>query len=65
MNAPTTAPAALPHWDLTGIYPGLQSEAFAQAVIDLKERLTELDAYLIEYGLADAAHPIGSDPSRV
>ena len=65
MNAPTTAPAALPHWDLTGIYPSLQSEAFAQAVADLKERLTELDAYLIEHGLADTANPIGFDPTRV
>ena len=44
MNAPTAAPAALPHWDLTGIYPSLQAEEFAQAVAELKQRLTELDA---------------------
>ncbi len=62
---PTTPPAALPHWDLTGIYPGLQSEAFAQAVIDLKQRLTDLDAYLIEHGLTDAAQPIEPDLVRV
>jgi pepF/M3 family oligoendopeptidase len=64
MNASTTALAALPHWDLIGIYPSLQSEEFAQAVTDLKQRLDDLDAYLIEYGLADA-QPIETDPSRV
>ena len=55
----------MPHWDLTGIYPSLQSEEFAQAVTDLKQRLDDLDAYLIEHGLADAAPPIGLETTRV
>jgi hypothetical protein len=45
---------------LTSIYPGLQSEAFAQAVIDLKQRLTDLDAYLINGWQTPTVEP---DPS--
>ena len=34
-------------------------------MIDLKQRLDDLDAYLIEYGLADAAPPIELETARV
>jgi pepF/M3 family oligoendopeptidase len=62
MNTQPTIAKPLPHWDLTSIYPSLQSEEFAQAVADLKQRLADLDTYLIECGLTDAqsteANPI-------
>ena len=35
-----------PHWDLSNVYPGLESEAFVQAVNELQVKLDDLDAYL-------------------
>jgi pepF/M3 family oligoendopeptidase len=40
------ASEALPHWDVSNVYPGLESEEFAQAVRQLSAGLGELDAYL-------------------
>ncbi len=36
----------LPHWDLSNVYPGLESEAFQQAMDEAGKLLDELDAYL-------------------
>jgi pepF/M3 family oligoendopeptidase len=44
--------AELPHWDVSNIYPGLETEEFQQAVDDLNRRLDELDSFL-------EAHQIG------
>ena len=37
---------ALPHWDLSNVYPGLESEQFKQAVATLTSSLDDLDDYL-------------------
>ena len=37
---------ALPHWDLSNIYPGLESEEFKRAVDHLKAGLDDLDGFL-------------------
>jgi pepF/M3 family oligoendopeptidase len=42
----------LPHWDLSNVYPGLESEAFRQDVRRARELLGEMDGYLM-------AHQIG------
>jgi pepF/M3 family oligoendopeptidase len=36
----------LPHWDVSNVYPGLESEAFERATEDAGEQLDGLDAYL-------------------
>jgi oligoendopeptidase F len=45
---------SLPHWDLTNVYPGLESEEFKTAVAQAKAQLDDLDEYL-------AAHQISSE----
>ncbi len=36
----------LPHWDLSNVYPGLESKEFANATSQIKAKLEELDRYL-------------------
>jgi len=36
----------VPHWDLTNVYPGLDSVEFKQAVDQLQAKLDDLDGYL-------------------
>jgi pepF/M3 family oligoendopeptidase len=36
----------LPHWDLTNIYPSLESDEFAAAVVDVKRQIEEITRYL-------------------
>ena len=36
----------LPRWDLSNVYPGLQSESLKKALTDLKSRVDALDEYL-------------------
>ena len=43
----------LPHWDLTAIYPSLESPEFASAFSGLLEDLGELDSVLVDSGDAD------------
>lgn len=45
----------LPHWDLSDVYPGLDSGQFAQAVTDLKAKLDELESYLAAHHIARTA----------
>jgi pepF/M3 family oligoendopeptidase len=49
----------LPHWDLSNIYPGLESQKFNDAVGQLKTRLDDLDSYIAEHHIARG----GSRPS--
>ncbi len=42
---------ALPHWDLSNVYPGLESEEFKQAVTQVTADLDKLDKYLSEHGI--------------
>ena len=43
---------ALPHWDLSNIYPGLESKEFTDAVSQAKAELDELDAYVSEHQIS-------------
>ena len=47
MNSKTNDLDPLPHWDLSNVYPGLESKGFLQAIDDLKARLGDLDSYLV------------------
>ena len=47
----------LPHWDLSNVYPGLDSEQFAQAVADLKAKLDQIENYLAAHHIARIAEP--------
>jgi pepF/M3 family oligoendopeptidase len=49
----------LPHWDLSNIYSGLESDGFDQAVVQLKTQLDGLDSYVADHQIARA----GSKPS--
>jgi len=40
----------LPHWDLSNVYPGLESEQFRAAIEILKGQIAELEAYCIQHG---------------
>jgi pepF/M3 family oligoendopeptidase len=51
MSAERTRSDALPHWDLTNVYPGLESPAFSQAVNSLETRLDDLDRYMQLHGI--------------
>ncbi len=48
---------ALPHWDLTNVYPGLDSAEFQQAVDELNRRLDELDQFLDAHEIARGLPP--------
>ncbi len=45
MSATNETLAGLPHWDLSNVYPGLESEPFAQAFADARARIDDLDEY--------------------
>ena len=52
---------ALPHWDLSNIYPDLESDEFSKSVVRLKTGLDGLDDYLSDHQIARAgARPSGS-----
>jgi oligoendopeptidase F len=42
----------LPHWDLSNVYPGLESSAFKQAVSRLKSELDKMDDYLGQHEIS-------------
>ncbi len=43
----------LPQWDLTNVYPGLDSKEFEQAKKDITSQVEDLERYLV---------PVGVDP---
>jgi pepF/M3 family oligoendopeptidase len=47
---------ALPHWDLSNVFPGLDSHEFQQALDELNRRLDDLDAFLDAHDIA-RGHP--------
>jgi oligoendopeptidase F len=54
----------LPHWDLSNVYPGLESEPFNQAVGQVKAGMDELDAYLAAHHIARGEPlPTGGPPA--
>jgi oligoendopeptidase F len=44
--------ANLPHWDLSNVYPGLESEELANDRQELEERLAELESYLADNSIS-------------
>lgn len=51
----------LPHWDLTNVYPGLESEALAAGLRSLTEQLDALEAYLAAHQITSAAPAAAPD----
>jgi pepF/M3 family oligoendopeptidase len=56
---------ALPHWDLSNVYPGLESEEFKRAVGRLKADLDDLDDYLSAHGIERQGNVLDGDPIAV
>jgi len=59
MTSNTSGLGTLPHWDLSNVYPGLESKRFSEAVADLGSQLDGLEGYLDEHQIARA--PAGSN----
>ena len=55
----------LPHWDLSNVYPGLESEEFKQAVVQVKADLDELDEYLSAHRIERGGDLPGGGPIAV
>jgi pepF/M3 family oligoendopeptidase len=51
----------LPHWDLSNVYPGLESKEFQQAVSQARMNLEELDQYLSSKQIGRGG-PVPSEP---
>ncbi len=51
-----------PHWDLSNVYPGLESDEFAQAVHRLTTGLDEMDAYIQAHGITRGG-PVPQGPA--
>ncbi len=54
----------LPYWDLSNVYPGLESDEFQQAVGRLEALLDDLDAYIASNQIVHGAS-IPRDPKRL
>ncbi len=37
----------IPHWDLSNVYPGLESDAYAAAFEEVKAKLDDIDHYVL------------------
>jgi oligoendopeptidase F len=48
-------PSPLPRWDLSNVYPGLDSEQFTKAFAELNERIDALDAYMATHRVSRIA----------
>ncbi len=48
MTAKESDLGSLPHWELSNVYPGLDSKEFKKAVEQLKVQLDDLDSYMSE-----------------
>lgn len=47
----------LPHWDLSNVFPGLDSPEFKLALQEVTTQLDELDEYINKHKLNNSAHP--------
>src|SRR5512135_3690884 len=65
MNVQAKDLGALPHWDLSNIYPGLQSEPFVQSVADLRMRLDEIDAFMADHRVSREVDASDRNPNAV
>jgi pepF/M3 family oligoendopeptidase len=57
-------PETLPHWDLSNIYPGLDSEELTQSSHRLESQIQELDRYLSHHQIAQGG-PVPEDPATL
>ena len=55
---------ALPHWDLSNVYPSLQSDEFKQAFRQGKALADELDQYLTTHRISRGG-PVPGEPSEL
>jgi len=55
----------LPRWDLTNVYPGLDSTEFEQAKQELEKMTNALENYLAEHGIDPAAEPQAWDAAEL
>ena len=61
---PAAAPAdTLPHWDVSTIYPGLDSEPFHAAVADLARQMDQLEPFFDQHQIAHRSAPARHYPS--
>lgn len=51
-------PVSAPHWDMTNVYPSLESQEFQKAIKRYKKMLDELDAFLNKAAKSDKKTPI-------
>ena len=49
------APTTLPRWDVSGVYPGLDSPEFVSAFAEVEARTGELGRYFDEHGVGSGA----------
>jgi len=61
----TQEPGQLPHWDLSNVFPGLESEPFTQAVAELKVELDDLESYLASHHIGRTAEPPFQDSAAL
>jgi len=62
MNTPVKE--TVPHWDLTNIYPALDSQEYATAVQLLDERLKDLEAFTRQHQV-NATAPLEQDAAQI
>jgi pepF/M3 family oligoendopeptidase len=55
---------SLPHWDLSDVYPGLESDEFRRDLDWLKSQLDDLDSYLSDQEISRTGVKL-QDPSRL
>lgn len=56
----------VPRWDLSNVYPGLDSDQFQAAVKDLESQLDELDAFMQRHNIEKSANgPAQTDPDEL
>ena len=55
---------ALPHWDLTNVYPSLESAEFEDASSQIKTMLEDLDTYLADNEISKGG-PVPQDPAAL
>jgi pepF/M3 family oligoendopeptidase len=54
----------LPHWDLSNVYPGLESTEFVKAITRARTQLSELDQYLSNQEIGRGG-PVPSEPAAL
>jgi hypothetical protein len=55
MTSTTHDLGPLPRWNLSNVYPGLESDDFKRSASDLAAKLDDLDRYLAEKQIGEAA----------